>query len=226
MGTQARHVRAADRAKRSLFAIAEGLARRSEAARKSLTEWRVRPGPGRACAIPLLSAPLLAYSPAAFAGPTPCQGLGGPSVTCTGNQIDGVVGGVSFPINNTTSSLTVNNLTEAPNVNVFSSAYGILWSLTPGFTQSAMNLVFSTPTLASIARSLSTTDFAAGVDVDSSGGPNGNGRAVSLAINGAASAQGLGGAAVYGLDDANRGSNASGNTGDSEGKGEQAVPCS
>jgi hypothetical protein len=79
MGMAARRVHVSD--------IARARVSRREAARKSLTEWRVRPGPGRACVIPLLSTLILAHSSAAFAGPTPCQGLGGVSVTCTGNQM-------------------------------------------------------------------------------------------------------------------------------------------
>jgi hypothetical protein len=56
MGTLAKHVHAADHAKKNLSEIAEGLAARSRAAWKSLTERPVRSAQGLAWLLTLLSA--------------------------------------------------------------------------------------------------------------------------------------------------------------------------
>ena len=189
----------------SLVRYVATLAARSRLARKALTRRRVRPVQGP-CLIPLLSALVLAYSPAAFAGPTPCQGVGGPDVTCTGDQSNGVIGGVDFPLN-TTTSLTIKDLTKNISVAKSGAAYGIQWGLASGFPQPNMDLLFSSADFSSIARSTSG-GFAAGIDVESIGSPSGRtGRSVILDVNGSASATGTGGAAVYGLVTGNTGAN-------------------
>jgi hypothetical protein len=214
LGTAATHVRAADHAKRSLLGIAQGLASRSGAAWITLTERRVRPGQGVSCFFPLLSALILAYSPAAFAGCQPTSG----DVTCTGNLSNGVIGNALSTSSkndfnpNSTYSLTVKNLTTdivPPTGTV--PVYGIRWNLSALSSQTGVTELFSSPDHSVDA--LSQGDFAAGVDLDSHGGPNGSGRFLTLDVNGSLSATGTGGAAVYGFVSGNGGTSGDGDGG-------------
>jgi hypothetical protein len=202
MGMAARRVRVSD--------IVQGLATRSGAARKSRTERPIQAGHIRACVIPLLSAPLLAYSPVAFAKPDACTIVGGIAI-CSGNQSNGIKGGVDFPLAST-YSLTVKDLTSS----IFpSSGTAIQWRLTqPTFN---VNELFSSPDYSLFGFS-PTGGFAAGIDLESQGGLSGSGAYLGLAVNGSATASGAGGAAVYVSDSGNSG-NGGGGDGDGGGAG-------
>jgi hypothetical protein len=206
MGAQSSYVRAADHAKKSLSDIAQGLATRSGAARKSLIERPLLLGHLRGRIVPPLSALLLAYSPAAFAKPDACQIAGGIAI-CSSNQSNGIVGGVDFPLDST-YSLIVKDLTSS----IFpSSGTAIQWRLTN--SKFNVNELFSSPDY-SLFGFAPTGGFAAGVDLESRGSSSGGGgRYLGLAVNGSATASGAGGAAVYGFVSGN---NASGGGGDGD----------